>query len=164
MTDCTDYRCAGPNANQKNIQYQTARGLWGIVGVLGTDDHPPFAYTVGLHKIGLPELILVGPLRLDLMEAVINTAGFYLRDNNMEQFEHGVEYINITNMPSVFLDVPEEQFKEYMFQAEYFYGHRNFKVQQMCWPDINGKFPWDENSEFSEDQKFHNLQTLLGNK
>ena len=104
-------------------------------------DRTPFAYTIGLHERGLPELLVTGmpPERANL---VLNTVAEYLLDGGRpvpgERMLIGGELL---------LDFVQVQHPiAHLKFAVSFYGP-DLRALQLVWPDEHGHRPWC--SEFS---------------
>lgn len=154
-------KCIGVEATQRGILEHTTNGTWSVIGVVGDIDN--FYYTVGLHLLGLPELILIGNLPPDAAAQLINLAGNHMRIEGLDGFPTKIPHPDFANLPLAFLNVNDQETKElYCTQAYNFYNTWDFRLQQVVWTDTNGKFPWDCNSEFVKGQRFHNKQHIIG--
>lgn len=148
--------CRGVDAAQEMIKDHVNRGKWGVISVMGGPE-PGFAYTVGLHHKGLPEIIMVG-LSAEVSMVLLNDCAARMIEQN-EAFVHGTEVDGIANMPLTLIDVTDDRKREYAIQAFNHYRHWDFKLQQMVMPDAKGVFPWEVNF----DKKMEGIQTVLGN-
>ena len=99
------------------------------------DDRTPFAYTIGLHERGLPELLVTGmePERANL---VLNTVAEYLLKGGRpvpgERMLIGGELL----LDFVEVEHPDAHLKF----AVSIYGP--LKALQLVWPDDQGHRPW----------------------
>ena len=99
-------------------------------------DRTPFAYTIGLHERGLPELLVTGmpPERANL---VLDTVAEYLvrggRPVPGERMLIGGELL----LDFVQVEHPDAHLKF----AFYFYGPE-LRALQLVWPDDHGHRPW----------------------
>jgi hypothetical protein len=115
-----------------------------VIHVLPTKDgnHSPFAYSVGIeHSAGQPEIFVIG-LAQPLAHFLVNLYCQRIREG--EQFDHG-------QMVSGFLEGFECQFRrvhsshydDYFGQDVRFYGHSDFRVLQLIYPNTLGIWPWN---------------------
>lgn len=111
---------------------------WKLCGVLGTDEHFPFIYTLGNYECGLPELLMIG--WRDGGEA-LNLVCELMRKRN-RPFRHG-ELIDLgAKFPLKALNGNDEA-REYAWQVDAYYGSDKYTVQQIVIPDTAGKYPGD---------------------
>jgi hypothetical protein len=155
-----DQRCQGADAALENVKTFVEQGKWGIIGVY--DAEPSFFYTIGLHDLGLPELILNGDFRPELAMACLNAAGQYMIDKELSLFQEHTLIDDLMNLPVAFGGVTDGSKQNYMYQAIRFHGTADFKAQQLIWSDRSGKFPWDVDSEFVMKYGKGMYQKLLG--
>ena len=147
--------CAGVGAAQQNIEEHVSRGKWGVISVMGGPE-ASFAYTVGLHHKGLPELIMVG-LYPKLAMDLLNDCATRMIEQQAA-FKHGTKVEGIANMPLALIDLLDEQKHEYAIQAFNHYRHWEFGMQQLVMPDAKGVFPWEGNF----DKRMEAIQPVLG--
>ena len=105
---------------------------------------PAFAYTIGLmENYGQPELILFG-LDLKLMHILLNQFSAFMRDG--KTFEIGMKYDDFLEGYNVqLIPVIPENYIDFLGAAGQYYGHWNFPVMQVIWPDKEHHWPWEEN-------------------
>jgi hypothetical protein len=115
-----------------------------ILGVFNCEDTtgPEFAYTIGNHDKGLPELLVIGTPK-----------GGFLNDlslimiNRGEQFADG-EIVDIGGrFPVKVVDANPAVRDEFTIQAGQYYGTEDYAVQQVLIPDREGRFPGDPNCD-----------------
>lgn len=121
-----------------------------IQGVMATEDDPdviPFAYTVGRTRKGFPELVIYG-LNMQTSQTLLND----LHKREVE-FKHK-EIVDdlIKDYPAMIIDVTKEHECN---MAINIYGDL-VTVQQVVFPDAEGRWPWDEGSKV-------NIFPILGN-
>ena len=101
------------------------------------DGGPPYAYTVGMTKRGLPEGIIIGEMPPETAQHWLN----HLFTNAKTVVEGPVEveaqYPQIWELVEV-----EDQYQEYANMVRNIYGD-DFRLMQVCYPDKDGKFPWE---------------------
>lgn len=155
------YQCLGSKAALASCAEFIKIGKWGVIGVHDASD--PFYYTVGLHSLGLPELILFGPFRPELATALVNTAAEYMAENNVVFIPGMVQRADggLFNLDTMFARTLPSANSSFCVQLFEFYQTKNIEVMQMIWPDTQAKFPWDVGSEFLPGMQFHNRQKLI---
>lgn len=101
-------------------------------------DKRPMAYTVGLHRRGLPELLMTG-LTPDVSCRVLNSIAHMIVDDGVEL------------APAMHIDF-EDQFLIEVAQVEHPDVHMRFAVElfgpkflalQLVWADERRRFPWE---------------------
>jgi hypothetical protein len=155
-------KCVGTSNARSMIESLVAEGRWGVIAVLSSAEGPPFCYTVGLHHLGFPELILVG-IGWNVGGQLLNNAADQMISNK-RAFQHGEESEAVANLPAVFITA--DKAGDHTVQAAEFYGHSDFTVLQMVWPDRDGQFPWHERFDHSFDHQQpmlteHTMEQLL---
>lgn len=115
------------------------------------EDEPPLQYSIGLmEKYNHPEIITTG-LPSDNGYAIIN----YCKDRikSGEIIATDVLDDNVLKKHScIFKNVTKKQVGYNFGYAVEYYGHSNFPAIQLIWPDVEGKFPWEDcyNSDFQD--------------
>lgn len=107
-----------------------------------------FCYTIGLHNLGLPELIMFGTsqqLGAHLLNDVAHCMEKALADNTVFLGKQSMEN---WELPLYLLPVSEELVKDYACAAIHRSEGKATYVQ-VCLPDPNGVFPWE--AGFNED-------------
>jgi hypothetical protein len=102
------------------------------------DDKRPFAYTVGLHERGFPELAMTGLHALTALR-VLNSIAHSMVDHGEEvkpamHLDHEAEYL----LEVVEVEHPDVHLK----MAVNLYGFR-IRAMQLVWADNRGRWPWD---------------------
>jgi Domain of unknown function (DUF4262) len=101
-------------------------------------DKRPFAYTVGLHNRGLPELLITG-LNAQISTRVLNSIAHTIVDDAMRL------------APAMHIDY-EDRFLIEVVEVEHPDVHLRFAVEicgsdvralQLVWADDRGRWPWD---------------------
>ncbi|GIJ08407.1 DUF4262 domain-containing protein [Micromonospora andamanensis] len=105
-----------------------------------TDHHAPFAYTVGLTAHNHPELLVAG-LDPAISQHLLNDLAARVYDR-AERFTHGQRIGDlIAGYDAVVIDgTPTAQLHPGAAIARY---GQQVRVQQVVWPDPEGRFPWD---------------------
>jgi hypothetical protein len=118
---------------------------WTVTHVLPTNDDPdttaPFAYTVGLTAHDYPELITAG-LPPEVAHNLLNDLARRVYDK-AERFTHGQRISDlIAGYDAIIIDgPPTDDLLPSMAIARY--GRHQIRLQQLVWPDQQGRFPWD---------------------
>ena len=108
----------------------------GWTAIFIQDDRTPFAYTIGLHEHGLPELLVAGmpPERANL---VLNTVAEYIRRGGRpvpgERMLIGGELL---------LDFVQVQHPMAHLKFAFSIYGPDMRALQLVWPDDNGHLPW----------------------
>lgn len=112
-----------------------------IQAVSGEDEHPPFAYTVGLFGLGHPELIVFG---LDTESAGHVLNWFFARIRDGSDLTPG-EIVEPPGSSTRFLVEQHLNPGARLFAANRHY-HRSrwtsVRAYQLTW-DVDGAFPWE---------------------
>ncbi|MCT2280958.1 DUF4262 domain-containing protein [Micromonospora chalcea] len=123
---------------------------WAVTYVLPTDDGTvttaPFAYTVGLTAHDCPELITAG-LPPEVAHSLLNDLARQVY-NKAERFTHGQRLNDlIAGYDAIIIDGPptDELLPGLAISR---YGRDRIRLQQMVWPDQQGRFPWDDGYRF----------------
>ncbi|MBC9006800.1 DUF4262 domain-containing protein [Micromonospora aurantiaca (nom. illeg.)] len=123
---------------------------WAVTYVLPTDDGTvttaPFAYTVGLTAHDYPELITAG-LPPEVAHSLLNDLARRVYDT-AERFTHGQRLSDvIAGYDAIIIDGPptDELLPGLAISR---YGRDRIRLQQMVWPDQQGRFPWDDGYGF----------------
>jgi len=127
------------------IAKDVSRYGWHVTKVLGDDEVPPFAYTVGLsvtHRH--PEVVIFGLNDdLDFMHRVL--VAIEKRIAKGETFHHGAKKRGlIAGFTCVFARFPKTAYAEHLGQAvQHLGGAKAFSAVQCIWPDPKKRYPWD---------------------
>lgn len=120
---------------------------WMVLGVFPTADDPddtsPFAYTVGLTAHGYPELVIAGCLDVRIMHELLNNLADRVYDT-AARFTHGQRLADVIHgLPTVIVDGPLND-TLWPGSAVARYGRDKVRLQQLVWPDPQGRFPWED--------------------
>lgn len=143
---------------QAHCERQIEERGWMIQGVYGPPDSAglSYAYTVGLHRYGLPEL-LVFSLMPEAADALLNDVGRYMLvakglgmrlTGRMEHFNWRIP---------MHLLAADSKLVEGYIDHPLLRGADSASVLQVVWPDSNGLLPWEAGADRSK----HGLQPLL---
>lgn len=133
---------------------------WAVVSVQPAEADPaavPFAYTVGLTEYDYPELLIAG-LPPELAHPLLNDMAGRVFDR-AERFTTGQHISDLlTGYDAVMIDGTATE-DLHPGAAYVRYGTDRVRVQQIVWPDPQGRFPWDD--DYSKDQR---VQPLLARR
>lgn len=118
---------------------------WAVQGVFGTEHTPSFSYTIGLSKLGLPEILAIG-LPIDVAQSVLNNAASRLKAKEISiKPQDPIE--ELANLPLAFRqDTPSKSLRWLSKGATRWtteHGGPPPSVIQLVYPDERGRFPWD---------------------
>ena len=132
---------------------------WAVMHILPTDDDPDtvaaYSYTVGLTAKIAPEFVITG-LPPDTAEQLLNDmAGRVF--HGAGPVAHGTRVADlISGFDAIIVDgTATEQVVAGAALARY--GADQVRLQQIVWPDPQGRFPWDTGYSFAADS-----QPLIG--
>lgn len=119
---------------------------WHVMKVLPGNNHPGWAYSIGLYRtFHQPEIIVFG-LGGDTMHHLINNVGDRMRSG--VTFLDGASDDELLNgYACVFRSVPRVWLDATVGFAQWFYAAADFPLLQLFWPDRHGSFPWEEQCE-----------------
>lgn len=126
---------------------------WHVLMVPEDDIGPGFAYTIGLaHSYGAPELAMFG-LDVRVMHQMLNTLGRRAADGDPlvgGQERAGV----IKDHPVTLRRADPSWYRTFFGTAIGFYRRPPLPVLQVCWPDRDGIFHWQDEAgeQFSQSQ------------
>lgn len=134
------WKCDNPNATAEDYLDELRRTVWehGWAVQFVEHDKRPFAYTVGLHDRGLPELLITG-LNPQISARVLNSIAHQMVDDG-EVLE-----------PAMHIDY-QDRFLIEVVEVEHPDVHLKFAVRicgpdvralQLVWADDRERLPWD---------------------
>jgi len=101
------------------------------------DDKRPFAYTIGLHQRGLPELVMTG-VQPQIAARLLNSMAHLVVDHGTElQPAMHIDQAEFL-MEVVEVDHPDV----HLLMAVNLYGPK-IRALQLVWADNRGRLPWD---------------------
>lgn len=122
-----------------------------IIQVEGGDDDNGFSYSIGLHRNFVqPEIVIFGQ-KPKWRALIIN--------NLVDDFRHGKVYLPNQRYPGVLFDfdcelrvVHKDWYPPYLGWAIWYYftvlrAPSPFPSLQLVWPDLSGRFPWENGYE-----------------
>lgn len=102
------------------------------------DAKRPFAYTVGLHQRGLPELVITG-MAARTAARLLNSIAHMITDDGTVL----APAMHIDYQSEFLLEVVEVEHPDvHVLFAIRLFGHR-VRALQLVWADERGRLPWD---------------------
>jgi hypothetical protein len=121
--------------------------------VLPTAGGPGWAYTIGLHTFGLPELIVVGGLSIPDQHDLLNDVAMRMRKG--EVMEPGTcDDTILVGYRAAFIEVADTTTEEFAIGNKL---QSDFRALQIVWPDHDDRFPWEPGYSLAPE-----TQRLLG--
>jgi hypothetical protein len=119
---------------------------WHVVMVPEDEIGPGFAYTIGLsHTHGASELAMFG-IDVHVMHRMLNTLGEKAASGVL--LTDGQEHRGVVDGRQVRLRrVDLRWYRTFFGRAIGFYRRPPFPVLQVAWPDVDGRFHWEEGVE-----------------
>jgi hypothetical protein len=156
------WQCDNPGATiddylEEVVRKKIRRYGWMIQFV--EDDKRPFAYTIGLHERGLPELLMTG-LPARVVGEVLNSTAHMIVD-------HGAELepaMHLDHVDGFLMEVVEVEHPDvHLLMAVNLYGpNTKIRALQLVWADDHGRLPWDPRwSHGRRRQPVYGLRTML---
>jgi len=106
------------------------------------DERRPYAYTMGLHELGLPELLVTGVTReraLALLDYFIDEA----IDKGAPRPGDRIALSDTACIEAVHVDQPDV----HLGLAVRLFGAK-LRAVQLVWTDMYGRWPWDKQFDF----------------
>jgi len=104
---------------------------------------PAFAYSIGNHLKGFPELLIIGNMQPEIAQSILNKLSDQVIAEN-KAFLNGA-LVNIGGKFDLQVwDTTIIAKVQYTLQATEFYRHQEYAVQQIILPDPKGHYPTDK--------------------
>jgi hypothetical protein len=138
---------------------------WTVIGVsapVGDVPSAPFAYTIGLSRLGVPELFVSG-LPSRVAGSILNDLG-RLAKGGTSLRSGRLDDVLANDVPLELRPFDESRAQEFLGQLIWFTD--TFadgimpSVMQVVWPDKNGHFPWDAALGAKDRADFERIQPL----
>jgi Domain of unknown function (DUF4262) len=129
-----------------DIAESVSKHGWHAIAVEGTEDSPPFLYTIGLcHTLSHPELIVFG-WKADLAHSVVSAMVGDIRKGQV--YSEGQRYAGVLEGHDVAVrPVHTTQHLLHFGYAVAYYrrlsGAELLSAVQVFWPDGTGQFPFE---------------------
>lgn len=116
---------------------------WAVTSVFGGDNSPPFSYTIGLCRLGKPDLVMKG-VGHDAAQSILNEIASAIVAGRLSGTA-GEEVKEACSMPLRLVStqdaLPIFHLGATRFAKEY--DHK-LVMLQVAWPDESGKFHWED--------------------
>jgi hypothetical protein len=129
---------------------------WQVMMIPADDNGPGWAFTIGLwHTHGFPELAMFG-LDVHDMKACLNELGRQAVEGRPVEADQVRDEV-LENHPVTLKTVDLRWYRAFFGSAIMFYRRPPFPVLEVVWPDREGLFPWQPES----DEPYRALQPQL---
>lgn len=130
----------------QRIDHLISRGENLIISVGGSADGRslPFAYTIGMTSLGLPELLISGHLGVKVQQTLLNDVARRFKNEGVKLGLHRDLLVGGFLMDLVAIDTSVSEVREnYILQACNYYRDQLMPVRlvQLLWPDNQGRLP-----------------------
>jgi Domain of unknown function (DUF4262) len=131
------WMCEHPGSTTQDLLNELrAKKLKNGWAMMYVETRTPYAYTIGLHERGLPELLVTG---------LAPQRAAWLLNHVAQKAVHGAPLMpgeRIRLGPGLVIEIVEvEQPGAHMNAAVAFYGS-DFRAVQLVWADGRGRWPW----------------------
>ncbi|QGX97639.1 DUF4262 domain-containing protein [Roseovarius faecimaris] len=123
-----------------------------VLKILGDDQVPNFAYSIGIEATSQqPDLIVVG-LDLDAAHWIINEYNERIRQG--EEFVQNKTYNEfLEGYPVVFSPMLKQYYRDYLGWGLWLYQGEDFRMLQFIYPTASKQWPWEDGAP--EEFKWH---------
>ena len=132
-----------------------------IIGIPEDDEGPSYSFSIGLYlHFNHPEIVIFG-LNHEVAGTVINEICRVVEKGRRFQNQEITNELFV-NSSATTIDVHPKFYKDFFGTALWFYRSigDKFPFMQVVWPDKQGCFPWNSDS----DKKSRDLQPILTDK
>lgn len=137
----------------ETVEEKIATYGWMIQAVGASRKEPAFHYTVGLTRMGLPEVITFG-LPIDIGQQLLNDVAVKMQAEQVAgdpPITAGSRRDDIiVGFDVVFIDVLDTTKHLTVANTLCSNGLTPVRALQMVWPDRAGRFPWDAGFEYGD--------------
>lgn len=128
------------NGYLQHCEELIAKSGWMVQSVIG---QPPFGYTVGLSRRGLPELVMVG-LPPKTAHTILNAIARRLVDGACTIEDGKLDHEVLQGFPAIYRKVPPAAVQDHLrVLIALSPAEQPPEVFQVVWPDQMGNFPGD---------------------
>ena len=106
------------------------------------DDRRPYAYTIGLHQLGLPELLATG-VTTERALVLLDYFGQAAIAEGAPKPGHRRDFLGLAQIEAVHVDHPDA----HLDLAVRLFGPR-LRAVQLVWTDTQGRWPWNKRFDF----------------
>lgn len=138
------WRTVGHDASFQSTLLNIEEFGWETLLIKG-EPESRFAYTAGAYDtLGVPELIVVG-LTLETADQALDLAIEQLREG--VDLRHGKHREIVGEVPIETRPVTREWYEHLMRRTHWYYGGETVPALQIVYPDLQGRFQWEEGFE-----------------
>ena len=135
-------RLVGEDASEQKVIDDIATHGWHGVQIAADEEGPGYAFTIGArHSFGLPEFLIMG-LPHATAHTILDVALDAARSGAITDFTATTDAL-LQGHRCAFVRVPQEQYRDYVGYARWYYQGDDFTLYQIVWPSRDGHFPWD---------------------
>jgi hypothetical protein len=135
------------------VEEKIAKYGWMVQAVGAGEEEPQFFYTVGLTRLGLPEVITFG-LPMDVGQTLMNDVAIKMQADKLAghpPIENGTRRSDILQgFDVVFVEVLDTTKHLTVANTLCSNGLMPVRALQMIWPDPKGRFPWDPSFKYGD--------------
>jgi hypothetical protein len=137
------WQCDNPSDAEEDIDGLRASVCahgWAIKYV--EDERRPYAYTIGLHELGLPELLVTGVTT----ERALALLDYFIQEAIAKGAPRPGDRITLSdtvNIEAVHVDQPDV----HLSLAVRLFGPK-LRAVQLVWTDMCGRWPWNKQFDF----------------
>ena len=128
----------------QRLEDRIAAAGWVVLTIRAEKTRPPYSYSMGLGRQGLPDLIMVGVAEIAGKDCIGELARMLLEGKQLplnEPIEGVLPAISLILRP-----VPPAIARDWLLLSSEG-APAGWTVLQVCWPDPEGKFPWEPGSD-----------------
>lgn len=143
---------------RKHLEEVISRLGMAVQPVLASETNPHFAYTVGQHSKGLPELIVFG-IPPHPAASLLHQLAAHVEAEHAAGRTIGPGLVDLEGyqMATALIEVPAVAAREYATHADS-RSNGQARFLQAVWPDQAGLYPW----QHGFDERYRESQVVLG--
>ena len=116
---------------------------WVLTHVLGTATTPPYSYTIGLSKVGKPDLVMKG-IGSQYSDQILSAIASRIHSGSLTGFD-GERVEKASSSPLILKSVPHAMKDFYLGALRFAQANQlTLSILQVAWPDESGKFQWED--------------------
>ena len=139
-------RIVGEDESEQRVIDDIANYGWHCVSIHPYDEHVGYAFTAGLFQsYGHPELIIFG-LAPKVAHQILAIAADAAKSGAPLDLTQPTDAL-LSDYVCCFVEVPVDQYCEYVGYSRWYYQGNGFPLYQIVWPSRSGLYPWHEKTE-----------------
>jgi len=132
---------------ERNLLGHIRQNGWSVTNIREQDGVPGWAFTIGLFEnFEHPEVTIFG-LNPDSRHTILNWIGENIRDGNPFIAEQEHDWV-LDGYKCWSRTVQSVWYRDLFGWAIWFYGGTEFPIVQCLWPARDGRYPWQDRSDF----------------